>query len=224
MAQQTRDFSGLKIPDLVKGAPWGRGFLHTLTYYAEATILKDDDLILTTKVPNDEHWYILQWLVSDNTYAGVPNGWEAQALAYNIDKSVSPKATTADPSPKGNFPEPSTAPGIGIKNWLRWWDGSTYIQWADYKDTGVEHYSVVIVRCTDPVWSMPRVRPGTQMNLISIAAENDGGGPGGLLWEVVVMRYRLEDYDFRELSKLDTPGFVALMDVHMQQHRAPLGD
>lgn len=225
MALLTRDFTGLALPNIVKGVPIGRGFLHGLTYVASANLNVDDDLMLKIKVPTDEHWYILQWLVDDNTLAANhPNGWKAQWLAYNLERGVSPTASVADPTPQGKFNEPTTAPGIGLKTWLRWWDGSTYIAWEDYAASGISNAGTLIVRCTDPVWCMPRVPPGVIMNLLSSSAETASGAELTMAWEMIVLRFRLEDYDHKRLVRENGAEAVALTDVHMQQHRPILGD
>lgn len=223
MANTILDYRQTPYPDIVRGAPVGRGYRFALQFNGEADLAVGDNILIRGKVPADEHWYVLQWYVSDATAAapaGEANGWKVQLLRQKLDRFVSPTAINGS-TPPGPWTE-STATAHPI-TWARWWDGVTYVAWDDDEVVGIDEVSPLIVRCTDPVWSLPRWDAGMEFSLESIEAEQASGFARSFVWIVVVIRYRLEDYDFKRLVREDGPGFVALNDLHMQQHRPVLG-
>lgn len=210
----TQDFQQSELPDWNKGIPVGRGMLHWLIFsWATPVFPALDTLEIIGKVPADEHWYVLQWQINDSTDAGAPNGWQVQAMFLELS---------------GWFVFLDTPPAEiggatrGTLVWNRWWDGKDYLTWDAEAIVGLSSLSRLIVRCTDPVWSMPRWPAGTRWRVKSIQAEEPSAGGLGFNMQMVVLRFRQSDYDFKRLLQEDGVEFL-FKDLHMQEHRPVLG-
>lgn len=218
-------FEKSAIPDIIKGAPQGRGFLFNLSFQGQVlNMLAGESIELSFKVPSNEHWYILQWRVQEDTGGpGLPNLWEALTLWYTLDRFASPLTVEAIPN-AGPWTEVSgTANKVPV--WNRWWDGATGIQWSDNETSGlVGPLSSFTVRASDPVWSLPRVNPGTIVMVQSQAGSRAGGASSGMALDLVVLRFRTEPEDLKRLLIGSTPGQVALDDEHEFAHRPALSD
>lgn len=207
------DLTQAELPDWNKGVPVGRGMLHYLVFnWFPPAFIAGDNLDVRGKVPADEHWYVLQWSVQDLTNANTPNGWEAQLMFLELDRW---EVTETNPPAQ-------LAANLGTLVWNRWWDGKDYLTWDSEAIVGFPEFSRLIVRCTDPVWSMPRWPAGMQWRTLSFASEEPSAGSLRYFTEMVVLRFRQPDYDFKRLLQEDGVEFL-FKDLHMQEHRPVLG-
>ncbi len=222
----TLDYRNNPLPDIVKGIPVGRGYRMTLRFRGTAELLVSDSIWVYIKVPTDEHWYVKQWFVDDDTATGLPNGWQSQVMTASFPLQQSPVMPSGAPD-NGPWSE-DTNP----LNWVMIWNrvgepvgaANDYIFWEDRHVNWNAEDGMLIVRCTDPVWSECRWGPGTEVRIKSLGCESAAAAPYAFEVEMNVIRYRVEDADFNQLVLVDGREKVIDTDVHMVQHYVALGE
>lgn len=227
MPIQTIDWRRSPLPDINRGAPVGRGFLFNLDYEGSVNLAIGDDLRCNIAVPNDEHWYVLQWECRDRTdptAPGIPNGFESQSMNLLFDRFVSPVHSPGVPDPAAWNEISTLAAGLAV--WNRWWDGVTPIYWGDWGLLGLAPQEAPLkIRCTDPVWSVCRWPPSMQAQIISTGAQVASGGLQGFDLELVVIRYRTPVEDLKRLRNAGaSDGEILLEDTHLARHQVKLGE